>query len=431
MLATAIQEETLSGRRSKKGDAERTRHGFLKKYFQRAATGLLCDKSIEAPMGFYLYAAPLSTRDPVRGCELWAQAAAHSGYTLLRQEEALLLDPRTAEWAREMLPYKATVMDMASGDSVKGLYVLSHMDEPAGYIAIDQTADFARETANRVKLARPDLETGFLVHDIIYGGVPKVSDNIRNPVMLLLGGLLTNNSWPLKAYAEDEQRLAAVMADIARVFKDQFPFFFNRKGQIFTTWQVSDSEGETPESFKESIETAYNTNSAFAKFVLNGLKLIKSDLNVKGLDCDAFDFEAVWKPEQMRICCNAISRKEQDFTIESVPGHLEAGESVTLLNSFKFTRPAIAEIYNAAGFPQVNFFTLPGNQIALVAIDVPPSRTNSRAVASEQHHIDTRSYGNDGGGTLHLIAHQRQTTLGQKVKAFLSHATEIADPLPA
>lgn len=431
MLATAMQEETHSGRRSKKGDTERTRHGFLKKYFQRAAIGLLCDKSIEAPMGFYLYAAPLSARDPVRGCELWAQAAAHPGYTLLRQEEELLLDSRTAEWARGMLPYKATVMDMASGDSDKGLYLLGHMDEPAGYIAIDQTEDFARETANRVKLARPDLETGFLVHDIIYGGVPNVSGNIRNPVMTLFGGLLTNNSWPLKAYAEDEHRLAAVMADIARVFGSQFPFFFNRSGKIVTTWQISDSEGETPESFKESIETAYNTNPAFAQFVLNGLKLIRSDLKVKGLDCDAFDFEAVWKPEQMRICCNAISRKEQDFTIEGTPGHLDAGESVTLLNSFKFSRPAIAEIYNAACFSQVDFFTIPGNQVALVVIDVPPiGYAHSRTVISDQqHHIDAGSYGNNGDA-LHLVA-PRQANLGGRVKAFLSQATRMPDPLPA
>lgn len=393
MFSTATLEQKSSslpaGKARVSDPSGMTRHGFVKKYFQQAAIGLLCDKTIEAPMGFYLYAAPLSSRDPVRGSEFWSKAANHPCYTLLRQEEALLKDPLTAQWAKESLPYRATLMDMASGNSEKGLYMIHNMDQVERYIAIDQTKEFAQQTARNVSLKCPELETDFIVHDIIYGGIPKVSADIRNPVMILFGGLLGNGSWPLKPDVDDRQRLAVVMADVARVFKEQLPFFFNRSGKIVTTWQLCDLDD--PQDFKKSIEDSYNNNPAFAQFALNGLHLIKADLKVKGLDCDAFDFRAEWMPEQMRVCFNAISKKNQNYTVEGHEGHLDAGESLTVLESFKFSREAIADIYNAAGFPQVNFFTIPGNQIALVSIDVPPiSRSNGQ---SRSYSVTPASYG--------------------------------------
>jgi uncharacterized SAM-dependent methyltransferase len=337
-------------------------------------------------MGSYMYPDPLSQRDPVRGSELWELAAEDVNYRLLRDEEKILRDPAVLDWMKHHIPSRLTVLDMASGFTVKSRLLLQALCGVSSYIAVDQTESFARRTADLVKDAFPSVRTGFVVHDIINGGPPTVTEEIENPLMVLFGGLLANGVWPAGKGVSDADRLGMVMKEVGRVFTDQMPFF-EYKGHIISTWQVCDPED--PQAFKESIESSYNSNKALGQVLLNGLRLIKSDLDVKGLDCRAFDYRADWVPEQMRVRLNVVSRKAQNFTIEGRDCHLDAGEPVTLVNSFKFTPDALNAIFNDAGFRSVTHLTIPDNRIDLVVTEAPPAAWRSMLGTSGHLKVQT------------------------------------------
>ncbi|MCB9978456.1 MAG: L-histidine N(alpha)-methyltransferase [Rhodospirillales bacterium] len=373
-------------RRSVVRAPERTRHGFLKEEFKQAVLGLFHRKDIQGPMGSYMYAAPLSSRDPVRGSEYWEAAAADPSYRFLRDEEEILRDARTHSWIESNLPQGATVVDLACGVAAeKAEQIVGALCGVSSYVAVDQTESFARRTAEMVKEAFPRVRANFIVHDIINGGAPDIREEITNPVLVLFGGLLANGVWPSGAGKNDVERLTMVMKEVARGFSNQNPFF-RRKGHIISTWQVCDSM--EPDEFRRAVEDSYNKNPFFPRVLLNGLKLIKSDLKVKGLDCGAFSFRADWVPAQMRVRLNVVSSKDQDFVIEGHQCHLDAGEPVTLVNSFKFNQAALDAIFNHAGFGPVTHLSIPDNQIDLVITEAPPEAWR---VSSPGGHLKVRT----------------------------------------
>lgn len=370
-MSVAVQTDVMTPvRKCVATPADGTRHGFVREEFKQAVLGLLHRKDIQGPMGSYMYADPLSSRDPVRGSELWEQAAAHPHYDFLRDEEAILRDSVVLNWMKHHIPSRLTVLDMASGFTIKSRLLMEALCGVSSYIAVDQTESFARRTAELVQEAFPSVRTGFVVHDIINGGPPEVRGDIENPVMVIFGGLLANGVWPAGSGRDDADRLSIVMKEVGRIFTDQMPFF-EYKGHIISTWQVCDPD--EPVLSGRSIEQSYNDNEALGRVLLNGLKLIKSDLKVRGLDCHAFDYRAEWVPDQMRVRLNVVSRKDQKFTIEGYPCRLEAGEPVTMVNSFKFTPEALSAIFNDAGFRSVTHLSIPNNKIDLVITEAPPA----------------------------------------------------------
>lgn len=338
-------------------------------------------------MGSYIYAAPLSASDPVRGSECWEKAAAYAGYTLLRHEEAILRDPGVVNWLGCKLPYGATILDLASGFTIKSRLVVEALSGVSSYIAVDQTEEFARRTAQQVHNAFPQIKTDFIVHDLISGGEPAIRGRFNNPVAVSFGGLVGNGSCPSGNRLSDAEKLSLVIKEIARVFANQNPFFQN-SGHILSTWQVCDPDH--PQEFMLSIEDSYNDNEAFGDFILNGLQLIVSDLDVDGFDPNAFDFEGVWIPGQMRMQLNAVSQGKQDYTVEGRRCHLAIGERIPLVNSFKFSPDVLNMVFHVAGFGQVEQSSIEGNQISLVLAEAPP--VDYRAVPAGNHMKIRKSY---------------------------------------
>lgn len=92
-----------------------------------------------------------------------------------------------------------------------------------------------------------------------------------------------------------------------------------------------------PNQDKKKLEKAYNT-PALQKLFLSILNRMADELPVSGFDPSLFVYKPDFHPELQLLAHTARATETQDFRLSAYEIHIEKGQKIHLLNSYKFKR---------------------------------------------------------------------------------------------
>lgn len=258
-----------------------------------------------------------------RGSELFEEITQLPEYYLTRAERSLL-EQRIGEIIAAVKP--CSLVELGAGSAIKTRLILDEMRSSGCaecYVPIDVSKDFLEATAFQLKAEYPDSQITPVISDITEPfDLPPVS----SPTLAVFLGSTIGN-FP----REPAVRLLSHVA-LAMGPSDRFLL------------------GADLRKDPEIINRAYNDSKGVtAAFNLNVLQRLNREL---GADFPVSDYEhkAFYSSAQHRVEMHLVARKAHKVVIPEIGEiQLREGETIRTELSYKYDRPTLEDILNAAG----------------------------------------------------------------------------------
>jgi L-histidine N-alpha-methyltransferase len=258
-----------------------------------------------------------------RGSELFEEITQLPEYYLTRAERSLL-ERRISEIVEAVRP--CSLVELGAGSATKTRLILDQMRSSGCaecYVPIDVSKDFLEATASHLEAEYPDIKITPVVSDITE---PFALPPLAGPTLLAFLGSTIGN-FP-------REPAVRLLSHVARAMEPSDRFLLGadlRKDPEIISRAYNDSKGVT------------------AAFNLNLLQRLNREL---GADFPLSDYEhkAFYSSEQYRIEMHLVARKAHKVVIPEIGEiQLREGESIRTELSYKYDRPTLEEILNAAG----------------------------------------------------------------------------------
>ena len=261
------------------------------------------------------------------GSDLFEDITRVAEYYPTRQETALLraMAPDIARFMGD----NAVLVEFGSGASEKTRIVLDQAPGVATYMPIDISTDALDAATDRIREAYPDLEVSPVAGDFL--DLPPLPELGRGPRTGFFPGSTIGNLTPDQAVrflTSAHERLAPGSRFILGVDLVKSP-------EVLVA-AYDDAEGVT------------------AAFNLNLLERANRDLGAD-FDLDAFAHRAVWNADRSRMEMHLVSLADQTVTIDGTRHRFLEGETLHTESSRKFTREAVVELVEQAGWKLVDW----------------------------------------------------------------------------
>ncbi len=256
------------------------------------------------------------------GSALFDQITETSEYYPTRTELAIM-QAHVSEMA-DQIGSGAVLIEHGSGSSLKTRVLLDHLGDLAAYVPIDISREHLLATAERLRMAYPDLAILPVAADYTSAfALPDLPDGKR--VIYFPGSTIGNF---------DEEQASAFLEQAARIA--------GPGGGLLI--------GVDLKKDPAVLEAAYDDAAGVTSdFNLNLLDRINRELGGT-FDRDQFKHRAIWNKAASRIETYLVSLRDQTVEIDGKAFHFGEGEAVHTENSHKYTVKGFAAFAAQHGF---------------------------------------------------------------------------------
>jgi L-histidine N-alpha-methyltransferase len=274
-----------------------------------------------------------------RGSELFEEITQLPEYYLTRAERSLL-ERRISEIVEAVRP--CSLVELGAGSATKTRLILDQMRSSGCaecYVPIDVSKDFLEATAVHLEAEYPDIRITPVVSDITE---PFSLPPLAGPTLLAFLGSTIGN-FP-------REPAVRLLSHVARAMGPSDRFLLGadlRKNPEIINRAYNDSKGVT------------------AAFNLNLLQRLNREL---GADFPISDYQhkAFYSSDQHRIEMHLVARKAHKVVIPEIGDiQFREGESIRTELSYKYDRPTLEDILNAAGLVMENWMPAEDGSFAL------------------------------------------------------------------
>lgn len=261
-------------------------------------------------------------------------------YYPTRQETALLRDmaPDIARFMGE----NAVLVEFGSGASEKTRIVLDQAPGVATYMPIDISTDALEAATARIREAYPELEVSPVAGDFL--DLPPLPELGRGPRTGFFPGSTIGNLTPdlaVRFLTTAHERLGPGSHFILGVD-------LVKPAEVLVA-AYDDAQGVT------------------AAFNLNLLVRANRELGTD-FDLDSFQHRAVWNAGRSRMEMHLVSMRDQVVTLDGAGFRFLKGETLHTESSRKFTRDAVVELVEKAGWQLVEWRQSASPAVALALL---------------------------------------------------------------
>lgn len=276
----------------------------------------------------YLYGAPQSEDDPVRGGILYNQMLeAEEDYYLYRYEANLF--QTKGEIFENLIGPGATFIELGPGSEqslrLKTLPLLKSLPKLHGYVGIDISQSFLDKSLAVVRDAFP--------HIVVQGSQQDFTQ--------------------LQELPQYEKTVVFFKGStIANLRRSEVPHFIAQIKALLDNDHflllVHDANQDAVSLLK-----AYGTARIAAVFE-NMMYRIKRDLALVDLQPEAFRYTPVWKPEIHDLQHVLVATQPQSFEIDGQTVAIKAGQEFHILSSFKYPVAVFQEMIASVGYQPID-----------------------------------------------------------------------------
>ncbi|SFH39311.1 dimethylhistidine N-methyltransferase [Palleronia marisminoris] len=272
-----------------------------------------------------------------RGSELFEQITELPEYYLTRAETGIL--EVHAGKLVDLVPAGGALIELGSGASVKTRLLLDAATHLDAYVPVDISADFLHRTADDLRGRYPDLRIVPLVGDFSQP-LDLPQPVMDHPKVGFFPGSTIGNLGP---------RAARALLRNARTWR-------NVQGFILGFDLVKNQ--------RELVAAYDDARGVTARFIGNILVRLNRETGAN-FDPEAFSYEARWNAEATRIDMRLVSTRQQVVDLAGTRIAFEAGESIHVSASRKFTPDSLAALVGSAGWKLDRTLTDAGNRFAI------------------------------------------------------------------
>lgn len=309
----------------------------------------------------YMYDSAKNNEPGVkRGAALWEDfLKATTKYYLLHEEADLLSEkaPFIANLIQNATRLPLHVVDLGPGSQrsveKKTLPLVNAFNNVTAYTALDISSDLAMTSAAMVRDAMPNVHINALTKnffkDDLGALLDAVNDN-RNTAMvqMFLGGTVAN--FPTDhPPTMPKRQLSAMLRNFRKAAH------FQRDNFLLVSHDCNQDHKSLVESYSEPEN---------ARFALNVLHKIRSELDTTNFSPDNFSYEPVWTPSISLLSHNAVAKKTHSFKIGQTEISVNKGQKFALIHSFKYPVPVFQKTALDAGFTMVGTVVSDSKRIA-------------------------------------------------------------------
>lgn len=274
-----------------------------------------------------------------RGSELFEQITQLPEYYLTRAER-LLLERRISEIIAAVRP--CSLVELGAGSATKTRLILDEMRSSGCaecYVPIDVSKDFLEATGLQLRADYPDIQITPVVSDITE---PFTLPGLASPTLVVFLGSTIGN-FP-------REPAVRLLSHVARAMSSSDRFLL----------------GADLRKDPEVINRAYNDSKGVtAAFNLNILQRLNREL---GADFPVGDYEhkAFYSSDQHRVEMHLVARNAHQVVIPEIGEiRLHQGETIRTELSYKYDRPTLEDILQAAGLVMEKWIAADDGSFAL------------------------------------------------------------------
>ncbi len=264
------------------------------------------------------------------GSQLFEKICETHEYYVTRTE--LSLYQQYADEMSTLMGDRGLIIEPGAGSVKKIALLLEKLENPAGFVPMDISESILKESCDLLAEQFPDIDINPIVIDFlnehqlssVFNALPK--QPLVNKRVIFFPGSTIGNFHPVDASA------------FLKRFSDNL--------------QVGDGLLIGVDLVKsiQTLESAYNdSDGVTADFNLNLLRRINNELD-GDFDLDAFDHQAVFNTEKMRIEMHIVSTKEQQVQIANQCFEFSKNETIHTENAYKYSVESFQKIAKAANF---------------------------------------------------------------------------------
>lgn len=258
-----------------------------------------------------------------RGSELFEEITQLPEYYLTRAERSLL-EQRISEIVSAVRP--CSLVELGAGSATKTRLILDEMRSSGCaecYVPIDVSKDFLEATALQLQAEYPDIRITPVISDITE---PFALPRLASPTLVVFLGSTIGN-FP-------REPAVRLLSHVARAMGPSDRFLLGadlRKDPDIINRAYNDSKGVT------------------AAFNLNVLQRLNRELGANFPVTD-YEHKAFYSSEQRRVEMHLIARNAHKVVIPEI-GEIQfkEGESIRTELSYKYDKPTLEDILQAAG----------------------------------------------------------------------------------
>lgn len=302
-------------------------------------------------LGSHIYSSPDHDipDDLVRGNALWLDLINKQPDYYIYREEPVFIKSIVCDVC-QIIDENAYVYDLGPGSEnsikAKTFPFLSGFSGLSGYSPFDISIDFVAEAERVVRESFPETQVrGYALN---FQKDPLPVEHSENGVVLYLGSTISN--LPGNLHTPFSKNKAA-HRELARLRT-----LLGLGGHLIL---LHDSNQNA-----EEVVRSYN-NKELNALISNVLYRIKRDLPTQNFDPGSFSYKVRWYPDCSLLAHVFVSECRQSFKINGIGYHLEKGEELFPVNSYKPTVGDIAKIATKCGFEIVRTFTCSKDRLAL------------------------------------------------------------------
>ncbi|MEM9554457.1 MAG: L-histidine N(alpha)-methyltransferase [Acidobacteriota bacterium] len=280
-----------------------------------------------------------------RGSQIFDRICELEEYYPTRTELAIM-EEHGAAMAEHLGP-RVLLVEFGAGSTVKVRHLLDHLEDPVAFAPVDISHDHLVKAASRLAVEYPTLEVLPVSAD--YTEDFELPQHEEGRTVVYFPGSTVGNFSPTERHD-----LLDRIATIAGPGGGLLIGVDLRKSRAVLEAAYDDAEGVT------------------AEFNYNLLRRFNRELDAD-FDRDAFDYEALWNPDDGRVEMYLVSRRAQTVTIDEERIELAAGERILTEHSYKFRVEDFAADAALSGFRLVEVWTDPSQlfSVQYYALDDP------------------------------------------------------------
>lgn len=258
-----------------------------------------------------------------RGSELFEQICQQPEYYLTRAELALM--ESNIEAIADTVGPAVQLVEYGSGSGIKTRMLLEHLDSPVAYVPVEISRSALAASIEQLGAELPDIEMLPVIADFTQAlNLPTPTRPVERTVIYFPGSTIGNFE-PAAAQA------------LLETMRDELG---DEGAVLIGVDRVKDPK---------VIEAAYNDAAGVtAEFTLNMLARFNREL-AADFDLSGFGHRAQYNPMAERIETFIDSTRDQDVHIAGHTFHFDAGDSILVEFSCKYSRESFARLAARAG----------------------------------------------------------------------------------
>ncbi|MBU24733.1 MAG: L-histidine N(alpha)-methyltransferase [Gammaproteobacteria bacterium] len=283
-----------------------------------------------------------------RGSELFEEITKLPSYYLARTEIKILDD--NLEEISKVIGADRLVIELGSGSSRKTLRLLEALEQPAGYVPVDISADYLLQAAASLSKKLPSLPVMALVADFTtMFSLPLSLPPHRSRLGFFPGSTVGNL---------EVAEVLSLLTHCHKVFGDEAAFLI----------------GVDLDKSPEVLISAYDDpEGVTAEFNRNLLKRINRELGLE-IDPRAFAHQARYFTDPARIEMHLVAIIDQKFEISGRTYTLAAGESFHTETSHKYTIESFSQLAEKADWEVTQYWCDTKKRFAVLLLEAAACR---------------------------------------------------------